>query len=249
MKLQKILALFILILFSSGLKSQEPENVLTSLFNEALTDTTAYKHLEYLCRNTKGRLAGSPASLKAIEYTRQALINAGADTVWLQKVMVPHWERGFEECRISSPVFGSKALSISTLGLSAGTGPEGIVSRVIEVHDFEELRALGKKRIEGRIVFFNRPVDNKLINSFSGYGGAVNQRISGATEASRYGAAGVIVRSATQSLDDFPHTGVTRYEDGVKKIPAVAVSTIDAEILSSWLKNDTSLTYASCHCL
>ena len=220
MIIRKLLTLFILFLFSSGLKPQEPEKVLATVFNEALTDRTAYNHLVYICKNTRGRLAGSSASLKAIEYTRQALIDAGADTVWLQKVMVPHWERGFEECHIASTVFGTKVLSISTLGLSTGTGPEGIVSKVIEVHDFEELKTLGMKRIEGRIVFFNRPVDNRLINSFSGYGGAVNQRISGAAEASRYGAAGVIVRSATQSLDDFPHTGVTRYEDGVKKIPA-----------------------------
>jgi len=227
---------------SSHLSAQEPEKILASVFNEALTDRTAYDQLEYLCKNTKGRLAGSSASLKAIEYTRQALINAGADTVWLQEVIVPHWERGFEECTVSSSVFGKKALSVSTLGLSVPTGNKGIVSEVIEVHDFDELKALGRNRIEGKIIFFNRPADNRLINSFSGYGGAVNQRISGAAEASRYGAAGIIVRSATQSLDDFPHTGVTRYEDGVKKIPAVAVSTIDAEILSRWLKNDTSIT-------
>ena len=88
-----------------------------------------------------------------------------------------------------------------------------IISEVIEVHDFEELKILGRKKIEGKIVFFNRPADNKLINSFSGYGGAVNQRTQGASEASKYGAVAVIVRSATQSLDDFPHTGVTHYED------------------------------------
>jgi len=94
----KIFYLFLLLLFSSLLKSQQPEKVLTSIFNEALTDTTAYNQLRYLCKHTGGRLSGSPASLKAIEFTRQALINAGADTVWLQKVMVPHWERGFENC-------------------------------------------------------------------------------------------------------------------------------------------------------
>jgi len=238
----RLTSVVLLAALSSHLSAQEPEKILASVFNEALTDRTAYDQLEYLCKNTKGRLAGSSASLKAIEYTRQALINAGADTVWLQEVIVPHWERGFEECTVSSSVFGKKALSVSTLGLSVPTGNKGIVSEVIEVHDFDELKALGRNRIEGKIIFFNRPADNRLINSFSGYGGAVNQRISGAAEASRYGAAAVIVRSATQSLDDFPHTGVTRYEDGVKKIPAVAVSTIDAEILSRWLKNDPSLS-------
>ena len=152
-----------------------------------------------------------------MEFTRQALISAGADTVWLQKVPVPSWERGFEKCRITSSVNGNEDLSIAALGLSVGTPEKGLVSKVVEVHDFEELKTLGRKSIEGKIVFFNRPADNKLINSFSGYGGAVNQRTQGASEASKYGAIAVIVRSATQSLDDFPHTGVTHYEDGVDK--------------------------------
>ncbi len=237
----KIFSLFILLLLSSLLRSQQPEKVLTSIFNEALTDTIAYSQLRYLCKQTRGRLSGSPASLKAIEFTRQALIKAGADTVWLQKVMVPHWERGFENCTAMSALLGKFELTISTLGLSPGTGENGIESEVIEIHHFDELNVLGRSRIEGRIIFFNRPVDNKLINSFSGYGGAVDQRISGASEASKYGAAAVIVRSVTQALDDFPHTGTTHYSDGVKKIPAVAVSTADAEQLSDWIKKDPSL--------
>ena len=227
---------------SFSLNGQDPGKILTSVFDEALTDRTAYANLEYLCKNTKGRIDGSPMAQKAVEFTFKALIAAGADSVWLQKVPVPSWERGFESCRISSSVNGSQDLSIAALGLSVGTPERGVVSKVVEVHDFEELKNFGRKRIEGKIVFFNRPADNKLINSFSGYGGAVNQRTQGASEASRYGAIAVIVRSATQSLDDFPHTGVTHYEEGVTKIPAVAVSTNDAGLLSRWLKADTSLT-------
>ena len=241
-KLKKIYILFALVLFSSLLKAQEPGKVLTSVFDEALTDKTAYSQLEYLSKNTKGRLSGSPASFKAIEYTRQALINAGADTVWLQKVMVPNWKRGVENCRITSSKSGSEELSITALGLSVGTDANGLKSKVIEVHDFEELRAIGRKRIEGKIVFFNRPLDNKLINTFSAYSGAVNQRTSGASEASKYGAIAVIVRSMNPFLDNFPHTGVTHYADSVNPIPAVAVSTIGAELLSKWLKTDSTLT-------
>jgi carboxypeptidase Q len=224
------------------LLSQEPEKTVRSIFDEALTDGTAYRQLEYICKNTKGRVAGSPAAAEAVEFTRQSLIKAGADSVWLQKVPVPHWERGFEQCRVISSTLGSRDLNIAALGLSVGTTQEGVISKVVEVHDFDELKLLGKKSIEGKIVFFNRPVDNRLINSFAGYGGAVNQRTQGASEASSYGAIAVIVRSATQALDDFPHTGVTRYEENVKKIPAVAVSTIDAELLSRWLKTDPDLT-------
>ncbi|MGA2407634.1 MAG: M20/M25/M40 family metallo-hydrolase [Bacteroidales bacterium] len=239
--MHKILAVLSLILISRGLKAQEPAKILSSVFDEALTDRTAYNNLEYLCKHTKGRIAGSPAAEKAIEYTKQALIGAGADTVWLQKVPVPHWVRGIEKCRVTSSVLGRKDLAITALGLSVGTDEKGITSKIIEVHDFEELKTLGLQGIQGKIVFFNRSFDNKLINSFSAYGGAVNQRTMGASEASRYGAIAVIVRSMTQSLDNFPHTGVTRYADSINNIPAVAVSTLDAELLSQWMKTDPAL--------
>jgi carboxypeptidase Q len=239
--MHKPFVLAILILLALSLKSQEPEKIIRSIFDEALSDKTASENLKYLCKNTKGRIDGSPAAAKAVEFTRQALIRAGADTVWLQRVPVPVWERGEELCRVVSSQFGSEDLSIAALGLSVGTSKEGIISKVIEVHDFDELKALGKKNIEGKIVFFNRPADNLLINSFSGYGGAVNQRTQGASEASEYGAVAVIVRSATQAMDDFPHTGVNRYEENAVKIPAVAVSTLGAEKLSRWLRSDPSL--------
>ena len=240
--MRKIIAVLFLFQVSYVLIAQEPAKILSSVFDEALTDRTAYNNLEYLCKHTKGRIAGSAAAEKAIEYARQALINAGADTVWLQKVPVPHWVRGIEKCSVTSSLNGEKDLAITALGLSVGTDEHGITSKVIEVHNFEELKTLGLKSIHGKIVFFNRPLDNKILNSFSAYGGAVNQRTVGPSEASRYGALAVIVRSMTQSLDNFPHTGVTRYADSVNKIPAVAVSTLDAELLSQWLKTDPSLT-------
>lgn len=233
----------VLLLFISScvLNGQKTENIIKSIFDAALTDLNAYRHLEYLCKNTKGRLPGSPAAAEAVEYTRQALIKAGADTVWLQRVAVPHWERGREECRVISSVLGTSDLTISALGMSVGTTSDGIIAGVVEVKDFEELKTLGRLKIEGKIVFLNRPVDNSLVNTFAGYGGVVYQRTQGASEASKYGAAAVIVRSATQALDDFPHTGVTRYAENIKKIPAVAVSTLDAEMLSKWMKTDPSV--------
>jgi hypothetical protein len=241
-KLMRRLFLLIIAVFtviqSNG---QETERVIKSIFDEALTDQTAYKNLEYLCRNTKGRLPGSPAAAEAVEFTRQALVKAGADTVWLQRVQVPHWERGYEKCTAISSLYGVTDLSIAALGFSEGTSEDGITAGIVEVKDFDELKKLGNQKIEGKIVFFNRAADNTLINTFAAYGGAVSQRVQGASEASKYGAVAVIVRSATQAMDDFPHTGVTRYADNVKKIPAVAVSTIDAEELSKMLRTDLSV--------
>ena len=238
MKKQYIFVALLAICFK--VTAQDTDKIIKSIFDEALTDQTAYKNLEYLCRNTKGRLPGSEAAAKAVEYTREALLKAGADTVWLQKVPVPHWERGREECTLISSSLGNADLSIAALGFSAGTSEYGLTASVIEVREFNELEVLGAEKVKGKIVFFNRPVDNTLINTFAGYGGAVNQRTQGASEASKYGAVAVVVRSATQALDDYPHTGVTRYAEGVTKIPAVAVSTVDAELLGRWLKSDPS---------
>lgn len=240
--MQKTVTAFVLILLTIGLKAQEPGKIISSIFDEALTDRTAYKNLEYLCGNTKGRIAGSAAAEKAVEITRLDLLNAGADTVWLQKVPVPHWVRGKEKCSVISKSHGKKDLAVTALGLSVGTDSKGITSEVIEIQNFEELKSLGSESIKGKIVFFNRPFDNKLINPFAAYGGAVNQRVSGASQASKYGAVAVIVRSMTNALDNFPHTGVMHYADSVNKIPAVAVSTLDADLLSQWLKTDSSLT-------
>jgi carboxypeptidase Q len=230
------------ILLTGRVVAQEPEKILSKVYEDALTDQTAWKNLEYLCKNTKGRLAGSKASYKAIDFTAKALKEAGADTVFLQKVMVPVWRRGTEKCTVKSSAYGTKSLSVSALGLSVGTSPLGVSANVIEVHDFDELKAIGKEKITGKIVFFNRPSDNKLINTFSGYSGAVNQRSSGPSEASKLGAAAVIVRSVTQFVENFPHTGVTHYGEGVNPIPAVAVSTTDANYLSDLIKKDPSVS-------
>ncbi len=233
--MRTLLLTFALVAFNSLMLAQTPEQNIKTIFNNALTDNTAEGTLYYLCKNTIGRIPGSEEALHAVDYTRKALIEAGADSVWLQEVPVPHWERGREEARV---IFGkeSEELTIAALGLSVGTGPEAIVAGVIEVRDFDELKKLGEDRVQSKIVFFNRPADPTLINSFSGYGGAVNQRTEGASYAAELGALAVIVRSPTQAKHDFVHTGVVRYKEGINKIPAVTVSPYDADMLSVILR-------------
>jgi len=116
---------------------------------------------------------------------------------------------------------------------------------VIEVHSIEELETLGKEKIEGKIVFFNRPMDQTLINTFRAYGGCVDQRGSGAKEAVKYGAVATIVRSMNLRLDDFPHTGAMNYGDTPidQRIPSAAISTNDAELLSTMLKLDSKIKF------
>jgi carboxypeptidase Q len=228
---------------SALLPAQEQDSMLIRrIFNEALTSREAYENLRWLCKNTKGRIAGTPEAAAAVEFTRQVMLDMGLDTVYIQELMVKRWVRGdVEFARVISSRLGSEDLSVTGLGTSVGTDERGILANVIEVRSFEELDKLGEKRIRGRIVFFNRPMDPTLINVFRAYGEAVDQRVNGASEAARYGASAVIVRSVTTAIDDNPHTGVMDYDEGIPRIPAVCVSTMGANLLSAWLKQDPEL--------
>ncbi len=225
------------------LSSQDQDSLLIKrIFDQALSSRIAYENLRYLCKNTKGRISGTPQAEAAIEYTRQVMLDMGLDTVFLQELMVKRWVRGDREfAAVSSHVSGNHELTISGLGTSVGTSDEGITARIIEVKTFGDLEKLGKENVSGKIVFFNRPMDPTLYNTFAAYGQAVYQRTGGASEAAKYGAIGVIIRSLTTSIDDFPHTGVLYYEKGVPEIPAVCVSTMDADLLNNLLKEDPAL--------
>jgi hypothetical protein len=84
-----------------------------------------------------------------------------------------------------------------------------------------------------------------LINTFSAYSGCVDQRFSGAEEAARLGAVGVVVRSMNLRLDDYPHTGSMGYGELPlrQRIPAAAISTNGAELLSSMLALNPTLKF------
>ena len=241
--MKSIFSTLVAILLSISVMAQNKDaEVIKSIYDEALTESPGYENLRYLSKVIGHRLAGSSQAAAAVDYTRQLMESHGFDTVYLQPVMVPHWVRGEkEQLRMISSYAGTQELSVTALGNSIRTGDAGISAQVVEVQNFEDLEKLGKNNIEGKIVFFNRAFDYTKINTFRAYGGAVNQRGAGASEAAKYGAVAVVVRSMASQIDDIPHTGSLRYAEGVKQIPAVAVSTIDANLLSTVLKQDTEL--------
>jgi hypothetical protein len=209
------------------------------IYNAALTKGKSYPWLDYLCNRIGARLSGTPQAAAAVEYTRQMLDTMGLDSVWIQPCMVPHWSRGEKEVvRIVHSKMGSFDLKALSLGNTEGTGPNGLAAEVIEVKRLDELESLGREKLAGKIVFFNRAMDPTQLNTFAAYGGAVDQRGLGASRASKYGALAVLVRSMTTRLDDVPHTGSSSYEPGVTPIPALGISTNDAELLSRLLKDE-----------
>lgn len=231
--------------------AQSNQETIKKIFDTELTSGQSYQLLEHLTSKVGARLSGSPGAEAGVEWSRHAMAQF-ADTVWLQPVMVPHWVRGQKEIGkiVNSTKRGTLEINVCALGGSMGTGPAGISATVIEVKNFDELKALGEKTVKGKIVFFNRPMDPTRMNTFSAYSGAVDQRASGASEAAKLGAIGVIVRSMGSNLEDYPHTGGVKYAPNIPKIPAWAVSTRHAELLSSVLKEEKETRlYLESHCV
>src|SRR6266851_5653164 len=118
----------------------------------------AYRQLAHLSNNIGPRLSGSAQAQKAVEYVAAELRKLGLD-VQLEKVMVPHWVRGEETAALTeypgmAPDTTQKVV-LTALGGSAATPKEGVTAEVIVVSNFEELQALGRDRVAGKIVLFN----------------------------------------------------------------------------------------------
>ncbi|MBX7151227.1 M20/M25/M40 family metallo-hydrolase [bacterium] len=216
------------------------DSLATKMYATALGSGQAYSMLTDLTTNIGSRLSGSPGMEKAVVWAKSQMESLGFDKVWLEPVMVPHWVRGdVEELTVIGPE--KKRLTITALGGSRPTPKEGITADVIEVHSFDELKALGETA-RGKIIFFNRPMDKSLITPFEAYGGAVDQRSKGASEAARAGGVAAIVRSMTMLHDDVPHTGAMRYNDSVPRVPAAAISLVGADFLSQLLAQNKKVT-------
>ena len=234
--------LLFLILFQPILLSAQTseEEMLKSIYKHSLTQASCYPWLDYLSNTVGSRLSGSIGAEKAIVYAKSEFEKLGLDRVYLQEVMVPKWVRGEKEVAYLTVENKKISFSICALGGSVATNKSGITASIIQVESLDELKRLGAEQVKGKIVFFNRPMNPEFIETFKAYSGCVDQRSSGAREAGKLGALGVIVRSMNLRLDDFPHTGATNYGDIApnQKIPAAAISTIGADKLSDLLKKN-----------
>lgn len=247
--MKKIIALIaFLVTFSATAQETTQQDSLTirKLFDLSLLQGKSYFWLDHLSNKIGGRLSGSVNAQRAVDYTKAELEDLGLDRVWLQPVMVPKWTRGNPEYAYVQTQGGpTNTVNILALGGSVATPETGLRAKVLEVQGIEDLARYGREQIEGKIIFYNRPMRADLIHTFEAYGGCVDQRYSGAAEAAKYGAAGVIVRSLSHKIDEYPHTGSMSYGElpDNQRIPAAAISTKDAEYLSSMLKLNPDLDF------
>ncbi len=215
--------------------SQPPELTLLSAAAEriaavaARTPDTAWERLTELTDVYGARITGSAALEQAIAWASRQMRDDGLDAVRLEPVSVPHWVRGAERARIVRPV----DRPVFLLGLGGSTGTRGAISApVVAFESLDDLRS-SSARLDGRIAFVDHrmpPYDDA--HDDPGYRQGVQARLHAASEAARRGAVAVLVRSVTAVSLRTPHTGALSYDDGVRRIPAAAVSTEDADLLA-----------------
>ena len=201
------------------------------LRDRALTDDTGYEMLRSLTTEVGARSAGSPGDLRAVSWALAKLKSMGFQNVHAESVTVPHWIRGDAQAEITAP--WPQRRVAATLGGSIATPPGGIEAEVVRVNSLEELKLLRPEQVEGRIVFFGGHMTRT--KDGSGYGTAVAFRSRGAAEAAKLGALAVVIRSIGTDHDRVAHTGGMRFEATEKHIPAMALSTPDADLLDQQL--------------
>jgi len=224
--------------------SQEEKHAfyIKDIYDYTLKNAKCDQWLQHLSDTIGGRLTGSENANLAVHYTHKVLDNISiTDSSWLQECTVPKWVRGDEEVvqihyKGESNEKAIKDLKALSLGNTIGTPKAGLQGEIIQVFDLDTLDKLGEKAIKDKIVFFNRPMNPQRINTGYAYGEAVDQRVHGASRASKYGAQAALVRSVTTLHDDLPHTGVQTYAPDIKPVPSLAISTNDANYLGEILK-------------
>ena len=246
---------FAIALTASGLVAQTPTPSATPvvfstqtladlkrLQQAALGSDYAYRQVAHLSENIGPRLTGSAQAAKAVEYVAGELKTLGCE-VQLEKVMVPHWVRGEETATLvqwpGQAENTTQKIVLCALGESVATPADGLTAEVVTAKNFDELKAMPREKVAGKIVLFDYPFDKRMAAEDHGgeaYGEAVVYRSDGPSAAARQGAVACLIRSVGGADYRIPHTGQTKYADDAGKIPAGAVTAEDADLVVDLVK-------------
>src|SRR5580700_7749342 len=207
---------------------------LESIKLSALADDYAYQQVAHLTDNIGPRPSGSLQAKAAVDYVAAELRKLGLD-VQLEEVKVPHWVRGTETAELTEyagqAAGTAQKIVLAALGGSTSTPAEGTTADVVVVHNFGELKSLGREKITGKIVLFNEIFDKQKAAggmAFIAYGEAVRYRGAGPKAAADLGAVAALVRSVGSADFRLPHTGFS----APAGIPAGAVTAEDADLIA-----------------
>ncbi|MEJ7681805.1 MAG: hypothetical protein WKG06_28955 [Segetibacter sp.] len=166
-------SLIVFTLFPFLLLAQTEDLIfIRKIADEILVNGKAYENLRYLTKQIGGRLAGSPQMVKAEKWGAATMQLSGADTVYMQECMVPHWIRGGVDKAEIISINNKKqkrSLDVLALGNSLGSSKNGLTAEVLAVSSFDELERR-KDEVKGKIVFYNYPFNPTYIIPGKAYG-------------------------------------------------------------------------------
>ena len=199
-----------------------------ALRERALASDLGYRIVESLTTEVGPRPGGSEADARAVAWAEAKFRALGYDRVWTEAVTFPRWVRRSER----AAVLGAHAqpLVITALGGSPGGTVEG---EIVRFADLAALQAAPAGSLDGKIAFVDYRMERA--RDGSGYGPGSRVRSRGPSAAIRAGAVGYLMRSAGTDAHRNPHTGGTRFEEGLAPIPAAALSNPDANQLARLL--------------
>jgi carboxypeptidase Q len=205
----------------------------TLLADMGMADRQAWTWVQQLSKDIGARPAGSAADAKAAAWAQAAMRAAGLQNVRADSFPLRVWQRGAASARLTAPV--AEPLVMLALGNSVAAPAGGLEAEVAWYDSFDALKADTSDRARGRIVFIDQKTERFIDGR--GYGPAVLARTGGPIEAAKRGAVALALRSIStmsgDGADRIAHTGATRYEVGVPRIPAFAVSVPDADRMAA----------------
>lgn len=222
-------------LLAAAAGAQEPELGVSaasvqhaaSLRDSAMAGSEAYAIVESLTTEVGPRLAGSEAEARARDWAVAKLSELGFANVRIEPFVLQGWARGAEAAELLAPY--PQPLTLTTLGGSVATPPEGIEADVAFFPTLAALEAAPAGSLNGKIAFVSHAMQKTQGGSSYGFHGRL--RRSGASIAASKGAVAILIRSIGTDSHRMPHTGSMRYDEDVAKIPAAAVSNPDADQL------------------
>ncbi len=211
----------------------------SELRDNAMEGTMAWDILESITTEVGPRFPGSEGDKLAVKWAMKKFEQLGYDKIWKEPVPVPVWERGIGTGEIVSPF--PQPVHLAALGFSISTPKGGIEAEVIHFKTIQDLSNAPEGSLEGKIAFISHRM--KRAKDLSEYRKAGGARRIGAVEASKKDAIGIIIRSLGTDDHRNPHTGGQRYQDGIKKIPAAALSNPDADVLVRQFERGLPVTF------
>lgn len=212
---------------------------LNQLKDTALSSDLAYQIEESLTTEVGARMIGTEGDKRAIIWAVEKMKNLGFDKVWTEDVGHYQWIRGDVEAKVLTPF--AQPIKAIALGETVGTGESGIQAEVVHFNTMADLDRAPDGSLDGKIAFISYRMER--FKTGKGYGKAVDARVRGAAVAAEKGAIGFIMRSVGTDNNRLGHTGITRYAEKGKRIPAVALSNPDADLLVNQFKRNKPVEF------